>query len=89
VPLKIYDETVRVLKSAVQKAKLGADDELAALQKLDRESLKLERVATGPALERLISDEFEHSAQYGGRSVFGWERSEGPAGRVPQAQGSG
>ncbi len=74
VPLKVYDETIRVLKSAVQKAKLGQDDELAALQKLDRESRKLERVATGPTVERLIADEFEHSAEYGGRSVFGWER---------------
>jgi uncharacterized protein len=89
VPLKVYDETIRVLKSAVRKAKLGEDDELAALQKLDRESRKLERVATGPTVEQLISDEFEQSPHYGGRSVFGWERSEGPAGRVPQAQGSG
>jgi len=74
VPLKVYDETIRVMKSAVQKAKLGQDDELAALQKLDRESRKLERVATGPTVEQQIADEFEQSAQYGGRSVFGWER---------------
>jgi hypothetical protein len=79
VPLKVYDETIRVLKSAVQKAKLGHDDELAALQKLDRESRKLERVATGPTMERLIAEEFERSAQYGGRSVFGWERPFTPA----------
>ena len=79
VPLKVYDETIRVLKSAVQKAKLGQDDELAALQKLDRESRKLERVATGPTVERFIADEFEHSAEYGGRSVFGWERPAAPA----------
>ena len=31
VPLKVYDETVRVLKSAVQKAKLGRDEELGLL----------------------------------------------------------
>jgi len=74
VPLKVYDETIHVLKSAVQKAKLGQDDELAALRKLDRESRKLERVATGPTVEQLIADEFEQSAQYGGRSVFEWER---------------
>ncbi len=79
VPLKVYDETIRVLKSAVQKAKLGQDDELAALQKLDRESRKLERVATGPTVERFIAKEFEHSADYGGRSVFGWERPATPA----------
>ena len=79
VPLKVYDETIRVLKSAVQNSKLGQGDELAALQKLDRESIKLERVATGPTVERLIADEFERSADYGGRSVFGWERPATPA----------
>jgi len=79
VPLKVYDETIRVLKSAVQRAKLGQDDELAALQKLDRESRKLERVATGPTVEKLIAEEFERSALYGGRSVFGWERPFTPA----------
>jgi hypothetical protein len=73
----------------VQKTKLGADDELAALQKLDRESPKLERVATDPALERLISDEFEQSAHYGGRSACGRERPQGPPDGVPQTPGSG
>ena len=35
VPLKVYDETIRVLKSAVQKAKLGRDEEMQALKRLD------------------------------------------------------
>ena len=30
VPLKVYDETIRVMKSAVQKAKLGRDEEIAS-----------------------------------------------------------
>ena len=51
VPLKVYDETIRVLKSAVQRAKLGQDEQLAALQKLDEESRKLERAAKGPTFE--------------------------------------
>src|SRR6202453_2476774 len=70
VPIKVYDETIRVLKSAVQKAKLGQTEELAALQKLDRESLRLERVANGPAVDRFIENEREQSHEYGGRSVF-------------------
>ena len=74
VPLKVYDETIRVLKSAVQNAKLGRDDELAALEKLDRESRTLERTAIDPTLEEVVAEEFEQSARYGGRSVFGWER---------------
>ena len=74
VPIRVYDETIRVLKSAVHQAKLGRDDELAALQRLDRESRKLERAATGPTVERVIAEERAQSPQYGGRSVFGWER---------------
>ena len=42
VPLKVYDETIRVMKTAVQKAKLGNDDRLAALRRLDDEARRLE-----------------------------------------------
>lgn len=84
VPLKVYDETIRVLKSAVAKAKLGQDQELAALQRLDRESRRLERAATGPGVEQFIADERGHSPEYGGRSVFGWEQ---PSARPGSTQG--
>jgi hypothetical protein len=79
VPLKVYDETIRVLKSAVQRAKLGQDEQLAALQKLDEESRKLERAAKGPTFEGLLAEERAQSHQYGGRSVFGWEPPVEPA----------
>jgi uncharacterized protein len=75
VPLKIYDETIRVLKSAVQKAKLGQDEELAAVERLDKESRRLERLAKGPSVEALIAEERARSHEFGGRSVFGWETS--------------
>jgi uncharacterized protein len=74
VPLKVYDETIRVLKSAVQSAKLGQDEELAALQRLDREAHRLERAAAGPSVEAFIAQERQASPDYDGRSVFGWER---------------
>jgi hypothetical protein len=73
VPIKVYDETICVLRSAVDRAKLGRDDALFALRKLDAESRRLERVANGPAFDDFISDEFVRSHEYGGRSVFGWE----------------
>ena len=50
VPLKVFDETVKVVKSAVQKAKLGYDEELGALRRLDEQSRKLERYAKGPTV---------------------------------------
>jgi hypothetical protein len=76
VPLQVYDETIRVLKSAVQKAKLGREEELAALTRLDAQARQLEHYATGPSVESLIAQERYRSPEYGGRSVFGWEHSE-------------
>jgi uncharacterized protein len=75
VPLKVYDETIRVLKSAVQKAKLGHSEELQALRRLDDQARLLERTATGPSLEVFIAGERNRSAALDGRSVFGWERA--------------
>lgn len=75
VPLKVYDETIRVLKSAVRKAKLGRDEELTALKRLDQQARDLERYASGPPIHKIIADERSRSASIGGRSVFGWEQS--------------
>src|SRR4051794_22002764 len=55
VPLRVYDETIRVLKSAVQKAKLGREEELAALTRLDAQARQLEHYATGPSLDSLFA----------------------------------
>jgi hypothetical protein len=73
VPIKVYDETIRVLKSAVRNAKLGREEELGALRRLDEQARNLERVATGPSLDALIAEECENSHSYGGRSIFGVE----------------
>jgi uncharacterized protein len=79
VPIKVYDETIRVLKSAVEKARLGRDEELAALERLDAQARSLERQATGPGVDESIARERRNSHDYGGRSVFGWEP---PPGRL-------
>ncbi|MFL5179593.1 MAG: hypothetical protein ACJ8CQ_03510, partial [Microvirga sp.] len=71
VPLRVYDETIRVLKSAVAKAKLGHDEELGALKRLDDAARRLERVARGPSLDAFIDEERRRSPAYGGRTVFG------------------
>ncbi len=73
VPLRVYDQTIQVLKSAVQKAKLGREEELAALKRLDDQARLVERCASGPPAEDLIAQELRLSHAYGGRSVFGWE----------------
>ncbi|RUM20629.1 DUF763 domain-containing protein [Rhizobium vallis] len=73
VPLKVYDETIGVMKSAVRKGKLGLEEELQALKRLDEQSRQMERYVTGPDLKEIIAGEFRQSADLGGRSVFGWE----------------
>lgn len=73
VPIKVYDETIRVLKSAVQNAKLGRDEEMQALKRLDDQARRLERTAHGPSLQAFIAGERAASPELDGRSVFGWE----------------
>jgi hypothetical protein len=89
VPIRVYDQTIAVLKSAVQKAKLGRDEELGALKRLDEQSRKLERAASGPSVETLIAEERRSSHSYGGRSVFGWEPPAEDAPMPARAGGSG
>jgi hypothetical protein len=73
VPLKVYDETLQVLRNAVDKAKLGQDDKLSALRRLERQARNLERTASGPSFEAFVEQERALSHSYGGRSVFGPE----------------
>ncbi|MBS7741686.1 MULTISPECIES: DUF763 domain-containing protein [unclassified Chelatococcus] len=75
VPLKVYDETIRVMKSAVEKGRLGRDEELAALKRLDDQARQMERYAKGPDFGTIVRKEFDEAPLFGGRSVFGWEKN--------------
>lgn len=70
VPLKVYDETIRVLKYAVAKARLGSNEEIAAMKRLDAQSRVLEKTASGPTLPEFIAEERRLSPLYGGRTVM-------------------
>jgi hypothetical protein len=72
VPLRVYDETIEVLKSAVHQARLGREEEIGALKRLDDQARTLEGWALGSSIEGLIATERERSHTYGGRTVFGW-----------------
>jgi hypothetical protein len=84
VPLKVYDKTIGVLKSAVAQAKLGNDEKLSAIRRLDEQARRLERHASGPPLDAHLAEERARSHDYGGMSVFG----AAPAPASPQAAGS-
>lgn len=70
VPLKVYDATITVLKRAVDQAKLGNDDKLAAIERLDRQARILEQAARGPTFDELLARERKLAPVYGGRTVF-------------------
>jgi hypothetical protein len=74
VPLKVYDETIRVMKRAVDAARIGQNDRLFAIRRLDDEARKIERSAReleGPGFDEFVERERARSHEYGGRSVFG------------------
>ena len=73
VPTRVYDQTIRVLKHAVEQARLGRAEQLDAMKRLDDQARRLERHATGPSIDSLVADEMRLSHDFGGRSVFGWE----------------
>jgi len=75
VPTRAYDQTIQVLKSAVRKAKLGNEEELAAIRRLDAQARLLEPHASGPSVEDYMDEERRSSHLYGGRSVGGWAKA--------------
>ncbi|MGA3158195.1 MAG: DUF763 domain-containing protein [Steroidobacteraceae bacterium] len=71
VPIKVFDETIGVLKRAVHRAKLGSTEGLAAIARLDAQARMLEGRVNGPDFESLLVNERALSASLGGRTVRG------------------
>jgi uncharacterized protein len=71
VPLKVYDETINVLKRAISNAKLGRGETLAAIQRLDRRARALEATVEGPSFAEFVAEQRIRSSEYGGRTVSG------------------
>jgi hypothetical protein len=68
VPLKVYDETIAVLKRAMGNARLGRREELDAIRRLDAQARRID-VLQGPSFTEYVDVERTHSAGYGGRTV--------------------
>lgn len=72
VPIKVYDETISVLKKAVQKAKIGQGDKLHAIQQLGIMARQAEQGFTpNDNFEAVVEKERRDSWKYGGKIVFG------------------
>jgi hypothetical protein len=76
VPTKVYDETIGILQTAVEKAKIGDTDKQSALKNLTLVSQIIEQsfVPDADLFEKAISRERRDSWKYGGRTVMGKEK---------------
>jgi hypothetical protein len=70
VPLRVYDETLRVLRNAVDQARLGNSERLSAMKALDQQARRLESSAEQLDFLGFLERERELSNRYGGRTVF-------------------
>ena len=72
VPIKVYDETISTLQTAVQKAKLGNSDKQAAIKALTQLAQRAEKdFIPQDNFDTLIEKERDDSWKYDGRTVFG------------------
>jgi hypothetical protein len=72
VPLKVYDETIHTLESAVRKAKIGENDKAEAIAKLHRVAANAEKdFIPNQHFGALIQKERDESWKYGGKTIFG------------------
>jgi len=87
VPIDVYDETIGILQTAVQKAKVGQSDKLDAMKKLSALAQKAEESFTPKGgLGEYIEKERADSWKYGGRTVFGKAKPPVEAARAKQLQ---
>ncbi len=72
VPVNVYDETIKTLKNAVNRAKLGDSDKIQAIKSLSMVAERIENdfIPNGN-LDELIEQERAQSWKYGGRTIFG------------------
>lgn len=73
VPTKIYDETIHILQSAVEKAKIGDADKFKAIKSLGHVSQMLEESFQPDveSFEKVVKYENDSSYKWGGRTVYG------------------
>lgn len=76
VPTKVYDETINILQTSVEKAKIGDTDKKEAIKNLSMASQIIEQsfVPDEDLFEKAILRERENSWKYGGRTIFGKEK---------------
>jgi hypothetical protein len=73
VPTKVYDETIEILKTSVERAKIGDNDKQQAIKNLTLIAQQIEKgfEPEPSSFDKVISRERDTSYKYGGRTVNG------------------
>lgn len=72
VPVKVFDETINTLQTAIQRAKIGNADKQQAIRKLSEIAQNAEKDFTpNTNFDAIIQKERDESYKYGGRTIFG------------------
>ena len=70
VPLKIYDESIRVLRDSIEKSKLGYKDKSDCIRRLHETALSIEKnCAPQVDFDAAIKFERQHSKEWDGKTV--------------------
>ncbi len=70
VPLKIYDESIRILRDSIEKSKLGYKDKSDCIRRLHTVALNVEQnCAPDVDFDAAIQFEQKHSAEWDGKTV--------------------
>ena len=70
VPLKIYDESIRVLRDSIEKSKLGFKEKSDCIRRLHETALNIEKnCAPQVDFDAAIKFEREHSKEWDGKTV--------------------
>ncbi len=72
VPTKVYDETIHVLQTSVEKAKIGESDKQRALKNLTHIAQMMEQnfEPDPSSFNKVLAKEKAESYKYGGRTLF-------------------
>lgn len=72
VPIKVYDDTLKTLQTAIYKAKIGQSEKKDAIRSLTVIAQRAEQDFTPNAnFDQVIQQERDNSWRYGGRTVMG------------------
>ena len=72
VPLKVYDQTIDVLKKVVERAKIGPSDKKMSMKKLHELTLQVEKDFTpNNSFQSVLAQERLNLHRYGGMTVNG------------------